>query len=107
MRLGQIGLGTVGMVVLAAMAGAVAGRVTGQFSIPAAKVQAQERFTGITNCVTAVPKNWGEFKGGSDYGLAFEDDKGVVRFVLHPSCGSLNSPAEPPPMAIDLEIQRR
>lgn len=91
------------MLLVAAIAGGVAGRVTS----PAAKVQAQERFTGITNCVTAVPKSWGEFKGGSDYGLAFEDDKGVVRFVLHPSCGSLNSPAEPPPMAIDLEVQRR
>lgn len=103
MGLNRVGFGTVGMLLVAAIAGGVAGRVTS----PAAKVQAQERFTGITNCVTAVPKSWGEFKGGSDYGLAFEDDKGVVRFVLHPSCGSLNSPAEPPPMAIDLEVQRR
>lgn len=28
------------------------------------KVQAQERFSGITNCVTVVPQSWGQFKGG-------------------------------------------
>ncbi|HZP05124.1 MAG TPA: hypothetical protein VFB43_09500 [Terracidiphilus sp.] len=95
--------GAVGIFLLAGAVGGVVGRM----SAPEMKVQAQERFTGITNCVMAVPKTWGEFKGGSDYGLAFEDDKGVVRFVLHPSCGSINSPAEPPPAPIDLEIQRR
>jgi hypothetical protein len=91
------------MLLLAGIAGGVAGRM----SAPETKVHAQEHFSGITNCITVVPKTWGDFKGGSDFGLAFEDEKGVVRFVLHPSCGSVNSPAEPPPMAIDLEIQRR
>jgi len=107
MKLGQMSLGTVGMVLAAGIAGGVAGRVTTLLSAPAMGVHAQEHFSGVTNCVTAVPKDWGEFKGGSEYGLAFEDYKGVVRFVLHPSCGSLNSPGEPPPMAIDLEVQRR
>lgn len=83
------------------------GGVVGRVTTPDLKVQAQERFSGITNCITVVPRTWGEFKGGSDYGLAFEDEKGVVRFVLHPTCGSVNSPAEPPPVPIDLEIQRR
>jgi hypothetical protein len=91
------------MVLVAGIAGGVAGRL----SVPATRVQAQEHFSGITNCITVVPRSWGDFKGGSDYGLAFQDDKGVVRFVLHPNCGSVNSPAEPPPMPIDLEIQRR
>ncbi|HVU44553.1 MAG TPA: hypothetical protein VHD85_00415 [Terracidiphilus sp.] len=107
MRFGGVGLGTVGMVLVAGIAGGVAGRVSSLLSAPAAQVQAQERFSGITNCITVVPRSWGDFKGGSDYGLAFQDDKGVVRFVLHPSCGSVNSPAEPPPVPIDLEIQRR
>lgn len=96
-------LSAVGMLLLAGTVGGLIGRI----SVPETRVQAQERFAGITNCVMAVPKAWGEFKGGSDYGLAFEDEKGVVRFVLHPSCGSLNSPAEPPPAPIDLEIERR
>ncbi len=92
-----------GMVFVAALAGSVAGRLTA----PATEVHAQEYFSGVTNCVTAVPRSWGEFKGGSEYGLAFEDDKGVVRFVLHPSCGSVISPAAPPIAPIDLEVQRR
>lgn len=61
----------------------------------------------VSNCMTVVPKSWGDFKGGSQYGLAFEDDKGVVRFVQHPSCGDINSSAEPPVESIDLEIRRR
>ncbi len=85
----------------------VAGNVLGRMRTPNITVHAQERFSGITNCVTVVPKSWGEFKGGSDYGLAFQDDNGVLRFVLHPTCGSVNSPAEPPPAPIDLEVQRR
>lgn len=93
----------VGMLLLAG----VAGNVLGRMRTPNITVHAQERFSGITNCVTVVPKSWGEFKGGSDYGLAFQDDNGVLRFVLHPTCGSVNSPAEPPPAPIDLEVQRR
>lgn len=98
-----ISVSTMGKLLLVGAVGGVLGRM----SAPETKVQAQESFSGITNCITAVPKTWGEFKGGSTYGLAFEDDKGVVRFVLHPSCSSLNSPTEPPPAPIDLEIQRR
>lgn len=98
-----VSVSTMGTLLLVGALGGVVGRM----SAPVTKVQAQEQFTGVTNCITAVPKTWGEFKGGSTYGLAFEDDKGVVRFVLHPTCGSINSPAEPPPAPIDLEIQRR
>ncbi|SRR5579875_1219204 len=70
-------------------------------------VHAQDRFSGVINCITVVPKSWGDFKGGSAYGLAFQDKDGNVRFVLHPSCGSMNSPAEPPAAPIDLEVERR
>lgn len=92
-----------GMLLSVGMVGGAIGRL----SAPETKVQAQEHFSGITNCITVVPKAWGEFRGGFDYGLAFVDDQGVVRFILHPACGSVNSPAEPPPAPIDLEIQRR
>lgn len=83
------------------------GVVIGRMRAPQSTVQAQDRFTGAINCVTVVPKSWGDFKGGSDYGLAFQDKDGNVRFVLHPSCGSVNSPIEPPVATIDLEIERR
>jgi len=62
---------------------------------------------GVTNCIAVVPSSWGDFKGGSSYGLAFQDKDGNVRFVLHPSCGSVNSPLEPAAESIDLEIMRR
>lgn len=101
MTLGK--LRSLGVVLLAGVVGGIAGRI----SAPATAVHAQEYFSGVTNCVAAVPKSWGDFKGGSEYGLAFEDDEGVVRFVLHPSCGSVNSPAAPPVAPIDLEVQRR
>jgi len=95
------------LVNLAAIAAAGAiGVFVGQASHPRQEVHAQDHFTGVTNCVTAVPKSWGDFKGGSTYGLAFQDSAGVVRFILHPSCGSVNSPAEPPVSPIDLKIER-
>jgi hypothetical protein len=90
------------VILLAGLAGGVVGHLT---SVPT--VHANEYFSGVTNCVTVVPKSWGDFKGGSEYGLAFEDDQGVVRFVLHPGCGDVNSPAAPPIAPIDLEVQRR
>jgi hypothetical protein len=99
-------LSTVGRVAIVVLAGCVGGLV-GRMKAPGLEVKAQENFNGLTNCATVVPKSWGEFKGGSQYGLAFEDDRGVVRFVQHPSCGSINSPAEPPVEPIDLEIKRR
>ena len=81
--------------------------IFGRMNAPAAKVHAQEKFAGITACTAVVPKSWGDFRGGSEYGLAFQDQNGVVRFVLHPPCAAVNSPGEPPPVAIDLEVQRR
>jgi hypothetical protein len=98
-----IRLGRIACFLLVGFAGCILGRMTA----PAANVHAEEKFTGITNCVAVVPKSWGDFRGASDYGLAFQDENGVVRFVLHPACASLNSPAEPPPAPIDLEVQRR
>jgi hypothetical protein len=103
LKLKWIRLSEVGLLLLAGVVGNVLGRMRTSENT----VHAQERFSGITNCVTVVPKSWGAFKGGSDYGLAFQDDQGVIRFVLHPTCGSVNSPAEPPPAPIDLEVQRR
>ena len=103
MKLQLQSVGRIGLVVLAGCVGGMFGRMTK--TNPA--VKAEETFNGVGQCTTVVPKTWGEFKGGSQYGLAFEDDKGVVRFVQHPSCGGLNSPAEAPVEPMDLEIRRR
>ena len=98
-----IRIGRVGLFVLVGVTGGIVGRV----SAPAANVKAQEKFSGITDCTAVVPKSWGDFKGASEYGLAFQDENGVVRFMLHPACTAVNSPADPPPAAIDLEVKRR
>jgi hypothetical protein len=103
MRKAFIALAQMGAVIVAGIVGAT----LSQLHHPSQAVSAQEQFSGVTNCITSVPKSWGDFKGGSAYGLAFQDSNGVVRFVLHPSCGSVNSPADPPTPPIDLEIKRR
>jgi len=96
-------LGNVCVLALALLLGVVLGRIQDSQST----VHAQERSSGMINCAAVVPKSWGEFKGGSDYGLAFQDKDGNLRFLLHPSCSSLNSSMEPPATAIDLEVERR
>jgi hypothetical protein len=96
-------IGRAALFVLVGITGAIVGRV----SAPATKVHAQEKLSGIGDCTAVVPKSWGDFKGASEYGLAFQDENGVVRFVLHPVCTAVNSPAEPPPAAIDLEVKRK
>ncbi len=74
---------------------------------PAAAVHAQERYAIAGGCIASVPRSWGTFKGASDYGLAFEDNDGTVRFLAHPSCGNgLSSMASPDP-AVDLKVERK
>lgn len=94
---------TLGVALLAGLTGGIAGRMTA----PATLVHAQDNYSGLANCITAVPKSWGDYRGGSEYGLVFEDDKGVLRFVQHPACGSVDSRGVPPAAPLDLEIQRR
>jgi hypothetical protein len=61
------------------------------------KASAQEIF-GM--CVSSVPQEWGQFRGGSEQtGLAFEDRQGTLRFVTSFPCNGLT-----PPVA--LEVRR-
>jgi hypothetical protein len=91
---------------LIAMASVAVGYAGGRLQ-SAATVHAQDKFAIAGGCVAGVPKTWGNFKGASDYGLAFEDDEGTVRFVLHPACGNgLSSMADPSPL-VDLKVQRQ
>jgi hypothetical protein len=60
-----------------------------------------------TVCVAQIPSAWGEFKGSSDFGLAFEDEKGTLRFVVHPPCGNASSSNPAPTPTIDLRLERK
>jgi hypothetical protein len=54
---------------------------------------------GQPACVTYIPREWGEYKGGSQQsGLAFRDNAGTLRFFTNIPCGN------PPQVA--LEIRR-
>jgi len=38
-------------------------------------------------CIMTVPSSWGEFKGASgDFGLAFQDSAGTLRFIHDSAC---------------------
>jgi hypothetical protein len=75
--------------------------------LPPGIAKAQEHFASFGGCTNVVPKSWGEFKGGSAYGLAFQDENGTLRFLEHPACGNFASPTNAPQPAIDLEIERK
>jgi hypothetical protein len=76
-------------------------------ALPPRPVRAQDRLADFGGCTSVVPKSWGEFKGGSDFGLAFQDDSGRVRFLQHPTCTDLASPASIARPPIDLQIERQ
>jgi hypothetical protein len=69
-------------------------------------VHAEDQFTTFAGCVSGVPKSWGNFMGASSYGLAFQDEKGTVRFVQHPVCGAQYDTSAPVP-SLGLEILRK
>ena len=83
----------------------VADGLVGRYFNPTARVHALECSEAYSNCIVTVPSGWGEFKGGSEFGLAFEDQTGTLRFMLHPLCGNLNTPTEY--NAADLKIFRK
>lgn len=70
-------------------------------------VHAQDRFSDGVTCIAQVPKEWGEYRGASEYGLVFEDDKGNLRFLLHPTCGNRYSSNAIPNPIIDLLLERK
>lgn len=42
---------------------------------------------GQANCRSYVPPEWGEYKGSSDnYGVAFLDSSGTLRFITNVAC---------------------
>jgi hypothetical protein len=54
------------------------------FPAKTTKAAPQEIF-GV--CVSQVPREWGQFKGGSEQtGIAFEDAHGTLRFIANFPC---------------------
>jgi hypothetical protein len=52
-------------------------------------------------CTSHVPKEWGEYRGASSYGVTFEDSNGTLRFIKNPPCDLTATPRP------DLEIHRK
>jgi hypothetical protein len=56
---------------------------------PAATTGAANSQFGDTQCVSTVPRAWGQYRGGSSQaGLAFEASDGTLRFVTNLPCGA-------------------
>lgn len=52
------------------------------------KAAAQLGF-GQPGCIAYIPREWGEYKGGSQQsGLAFQNSAGTLRFLTNIPCGS-------------------
>ena len=98
-------LGLLGFTIAGAITGAVIAIGFHGFE-QSAVVHAQDEFTTFAGCVSGVPRSWGNFMGASSYGLAFQDEKGTVRFVQHPVCGAQYENSAPVP-SLGLEIVRR
>jgi hypothetical protein len=82
-----------------------AGMYIGRIGPREVEVHAQDRNNLPYGCRVVVPKSWGEYKGASAYGLAFQDETGTLRFMLHPPCGNIDSATDA--STIDLVLQRK
>jgi hypothetical protein len=72
-----------------------------------AQSSANSMGSNISGCRTVVPKEWGKYQGSSLFGLAFEDEKGTLRFISHPNCGGISESQETVAASIaDLSIIR-
>jgi len=68
---------------------------------------AQEQSSIIGSCSLTIPKEWGQYKGASDWGLAFEDSQGTLRFLRHTRCDITSGGSDSNPKANDWELMIR
>lgn len=71
----------------AAIMFAVALAFAGGFALGTAPTGVAQAQTQYARCTASVPRAWGEFKGFSQRGFAFEDQSGTIRFVTQMPCG--------------------
>ena len=55
-------------------------------------------------CVVYVPRDWGEFKGISKFGLVFEDKAGTLRLLDQMSCSMDGGTGVP---QVSVEVRRK
>lgn len=90
---------TAGCTTLALRAGKPHATTAANSPPPPAPITANASQFGDSQCVSTVPRSWGQYRGGSNQaGLAFEASDGTLRFVTNLPCG-----ATP---AIALEVRR-
>ena len=71
--------------------------ISASLDVPSSRANLQTTY-GYT-CVSYIPAEWGEFRGGNQQsGLAFQDRTGTLRFVTNLPCDGTAQPA--------LEIRR-
>ncbi|MDR3722894.1 MAG: hypothetical protein P4K83_00205 [Terracidiphilus sp.] len=66
-------------------------------------VHAQTPVYNPAVCQMSVPRSWGDYRGASEYGLAFQDNNGTLRFVQHPGCTNLPQSS----VRAELEVKRQ
>jgi hypothetical protein len=77
-------LGCAALALRAGKTHAVPGR-----NAPNAAAAPNSQFGLDTQCVSTVPRAWGQYRGGSSQaGLAFEANDGTLRFVTNLPCGA-------------------
>ena len=76
---------TMGRVLLAVIAALL---VSNWFYVRKAKANPQPQIAyGQPACRSYVPISWGEYLGSSkDYGIAFRDNSGTLRFITNVAC---------------------
>lgn len=85
--------------------GAVAVLVLGGAMVPQQPMANAQKDSLQPSCVLTVPSDWGEFKGAShDFGLAFQDRGGTLRFIRDLACEVTGLQRLPPTY---LEVRRK
>jgi len=79
--------------------------ILGEAALHQPTATAQKEAPTPPNCVLTIPSGWGEYKGASrDFGLAFEDRNGTLRFIHDLSCEQTGFYRLPPAY---LEVRRK
>ncbi len=84
---------------------AIAALALGGAMAPQQPMANAQKDTLQPTCVLTVPSGWGEFRGASrDFGLAFQDSDGTLRFIRDLTCEVPGFQRRPPAF---LEVRRK
>jgi hypothetical protein len=72
---------------------------------PQQQMATAQKESAQPTCILTVPSGWGEFKGASkEFGLAFQDSGGTLRFIRDLACEIPGLQRLPPAF---LEVRRK